>query len=65
MLHAVVLLAVGMFVVAVSTGCNCKCEVECVEGDSTYGYTTIEMKRSECEELNKHGNSDCNYHCSD
>jgi hypothetical protein len=72
------LLAIGcagavMFYIA---GCTCECEMQCDDGNGTYTVKTVEMKRSECRELNdeyKQQQKDsiqdpdvtCSYRCAD
>jgi hypothetical protein len=46
-------------------GCSCECEVECTDSGQTFKYRMVEMKRSECENMNEQGNDSCHYRCAD
>ncbi len=65
LLRLAALLLAG-YAAALGTGCSCDCEVQCTQsGGTTYSYTTVEMRRSECEELNDVGPDSCSYRCAD
>jgi hypothetical protein len=61
----VLVVSLCLLPVLLAAGCNCRCEVECQKAGGTYGYKTVEMKRSECRDLNDVGNDSCRYHCAD
>ena len=49
-----------------AAGCTCECETLCTRGGEVYRYTTVEIKRSECTELNdQKTDTSCMYQCID
>jgi|GEM_PF-5695669 len=61
---AAVLLA-GAAAACFMYGCTCECEVECTESGQTRTVRMVEMKRSECNDLNDVGSDSCRYRCAD
>jgi hypothetical protein len=36
------------------SGCSCKCETVCTRENRVYNYTSVDMRRSECNDLQNH-----------
>lgn len=49
--------ALGLLIVYTglkAVGCSCECETVCAREGRVYNYTTVEMRRSECSDLQEH-----------